>query len=92
MLFFALFFHCGLVGKTQERLADLHVMAGVEQVARIQSVMKAWAEKRDLWVHGLSDCFSLFSIFVFDLVLSALQLEVRRVHRVRVVFVVVHLL
>ncbi len=31
--------------KRQERLADLHVKAGVEAVARMSAVMEAWDRK-----------------------------------------------
>ncbi len=35
-----------------ERLADLHVKAGVEQVARMHVVARAWAQQQPLAVHG----------------------------------------
>ena len=35
-----------------EKLADLHVEAGVEAVGRIDSVRKAWASGQPLWIHG----------------------------------------
>lgn len=35
-----------------ERLADLHIMAGVEAVGRIHSVQQTWAQGHSLWIHG----------------------------------------